>query len=61
MPIHSQWIQLLSTFIRRSDYEYIAEQPLDNFDKKNHMVIPFTITPQNISSKVTVNNEMQIW
>lgn len=58
--VYRNWLNTISTFIKRFDFDHVPEQPLSQ-DPKQNQEIGVTLQPQNIKHTITVNANMQLW
>lgn len=59
--LHTHWLTVITTFIRRFDFEHIQEQHVSQFDKINNIEVTVTLMPQQVTNIVVVNTGMRIW
>ena len=58
--VYRNWLNTISTFIKRFDFDHVPEQPLSQ-DPKQNIEIGVTLQPQNIKHTITVNANSQLW
>jgi hypothetical protein len=52
---------VITTFIKRFDYEHILEENINKYNVNTNMEVPVTLVPLNVTKNVLVNSNMKIW
>jgi hypothetical protein len=55
------WLKVITTFIKRFDYEHILEENINKYNVNTNMEVPVTLVPLNVTKNVLVNSNMKIW
>jgi len=55
------WITLIRTYLHRFDYMHIPLEDIKKYDEKNNIEITIQLDPDNVTHKVLVNTQQQIW
>lgn len=55
------WLKVITTFIKRFDYEHILEENINKYNVNTNMEVPVTLVTLNVTKNVLVNSNMKIW
>lgn len=61
VTMRQNWVQVIRTYLFRFDYMHIPVEDMTKYDAKKNIEVIVQLDPDNITHKILVNPQQQIW